>query len=547
MTTLPRSPRIPLPKSWPKRVRSAMLHVVSLAQYATVYTRSWAANSANARVRLQVELQKAEQDAALLRAEMRIKDARMTSIAPHRRPQYQPAERMAILEVRAARGWTLKQTAAAFLIAPATIAAWMDRIDEPGSDALVQLRAPVNKFPEFVRYAVQELKTHCPLLGKKKIAEVLARAGLHLGATTIGRMRKEPRPPAAPPMEPLALRRGPVPTTQGEGKTGHENSRETAAQGGKRKQVVTAKRPNHVWHVDLTALPTQLGMWCSWLPWALPQSWPFCWWVAIVMDHFSRRIMGTAVYFQLPNAIAVRAFLGTAMRTAGVTPKYLISDKGCQFWPCAGYKAWCRRRGIQPRLPGVIGKHGSIAVVERLIKTLKYEGLFWPLGPRSADAIMRRLLSVVVTWHNEHRPHATLNGRTPNEVYFRRFPANRKPRFEPRTRWPRGSPCASALRGSLEASPARDSNCMSTATTATRICRSSRSAAWRRRLTQGRRAAPAPTVRAHRVVADIFNCKLSNNDVQPAALGDHCGPTRTMSCPSSLLIFRIFSKQNSLD
>jgi hypothetical protein len=37
--------QITLPKSWPTVVRSAMLHVVSLAKYAAVYTRSWAADS----------------------------------------------------------------------------------------------------------------------------------------------------------------------------------------------------------------------------------------------------------------------------------------------------------------------------------------------------------------------------------------------------------------------------------------------------------------------------------------------------------------------
>jgi len=36
----------------------------------------------------------------------------------------------------------------------------------------------------------------------------------------------------------------------------------------------------------------------------------------------------------------------------------------------------------------------------------------------------------------------TLKGRTPNEAYYRRFPNNRRPRYEPRTRWPRASPCA---------------------------------------------------------------------------------------------------------
>jgi hypothetical protein len=35
-----------------------------------------------------------------------------------------------------------------------------------------------------------------------------------------------------------------------------------------------------------------------------------------------------------------------------------------------------------------------------------------------------------------------LDGRTPDEIYYRRFPANRRPRYEPRSRWPRGAPCA---------------------------------------------------------------------------------------------------------
>jgi hypothetical protein len=49
----------------------------------------------------------------------------------------------------------------------------------------------------------------------------------------------------------------------------------------------------------------------------------------------------------------------------------------------------------------------------------------------------------MVVWYNEHRPHEYLKGRTPNEVYFGRDPANEEPRIEPRGRWPAGSPCAS--------------------------------------------------------------------------------------------------------
>ncbi len=104
-------PRIPLPKSWNKHVRSSLLHVISLAQYATAYTSGWAVNSINPRLRQKSELQRVTAMVSLLREEIRIKDARMARISSHRRPQYQPVERMAILELRAAQGWEESPTA----------------------------------------------------------------------------------------------------------------------------------------------------------------------------------------------------------------------------------------------------------------------------------------------------------------------------------------------------------------------------------------------------------------------------------------------------
>ena len=104
------SPRIPLPKSWGKHVRIALLHVVALARYATAYTRGWATNSLDGRVILKAENDRLQQEIALLREEIRIKDARMMLITPQRRPHYLPVERMSILELRAARGWSLQQT-----------------------------------------------------------------------------------------------------------------------------------------------------------------------------------------------------------------------------------------------------------------------------------------------------------------------------------------------------------------------------------------------------------------------------------------------------
>ena len=132
-----KAPTIRLPKSWKLSVRSAMLHVVSLAQYAAIYTRSWAADSTNQRVRLKAENDRAQLELALLREELRIKDSRMGQISAHQRPRYAPVERRAILELKAARGWSKQQTASAFLVTAATIASWIKRVDEEGTDALV--------------------------------------------------------------------------------------------------------------------------------------------------------------------------------------------------------------------------------------------------------------------------------------------------------------------------------------------------------------------------------------------------------------------------
>lgn len=242
---------LPLPKVRPKKIRAALLHVISLAHYSLLTARGYAADAINPRVQLQAEIDRLEQEVALLREELRNKDARMERIDPRRRPHYAPTERLAILTLKAARGWSQAQAARAFLLEAATIASWLKKVRENGEKALVQLPEPVNRFPDFVRAAVQRLKALCPSLGKVKIADLLARAGLHLAPSTVRRMIQEP--PVKPPP-------APVPTARPESS-------------GK----VTAKRVNHVHHSDLTTVPTSFGFWICWLPFTLPPFWPFCW------------------------------------------------------------------------------------------------------------------------------------------------------------------------------------------------------------------------------------------------------------------------------
>ena len=114
-----RRPRISLPKSWPRHVKSAVLHTISLAHYAIVHARGRAAGSASFQNRFSVQNERLREECSLLREEIRIKDLRMTQISPQKRPRYRPQERMAILELRAARGWSMpRQFRARFLRRP---------------------------------------------------------------------------------------------------------------------------------------------------------------------------------------------------------------------------------------------------------------------------------------------------------------------------------------------------------------------------------------------------------------------------------------------
>ncbi len=173
MSGRPLNPVLPLPRQWSRRVRTAVIHAISLAQFALTAARSKSRKDGRVRTRQDQQTERLRQEIHLLKEELRLKDVRMLRIPGRRRPYYQSIERLAILELRAARSWSLEQTAQRMLVTPATVSSWMDRLDERGPRALVQTAEPVNKYPDFVADLIRRLNVLCPTMGKARIANVL--------------------------------------------------------------------------------------------------------------------------------------------------------------------------------------------------------------------------------------------------------------------------------------------------------------------------------------------------------------------------------------
>ena len=308
---------LPVPRNWNKRVKVAILHALSLARSSFTGAVAQLSMSRRRTHRLVAEIERLKSELRLHREELRLKDARMGRVPPRRRPHYSPTERMSILELRALRGWSVAQTAAVFLVSRATVSSWTSRLRRGDDVNLLKMQTPVNRFPDFVRYVIQRLKTLCPHLGKVKIAQVLCRAGLHLAATTVGRILREP-----PVGEPDA---------------------------GKSQTLIVADGPDQVWNLDLTTIPVGGGFWTSYFPFSVPPCWPFCWWIAVVFDQFSRRVLDFELFRQHPNAADICTFMDRITGRIRRTPKTLISDGEGQF-VSDRLKGWCRDHDVEPRV-----------------------------------------------------------------------------------------------------------------------------------------------------------------------------------------------------
>jgi len=133
---------LPLPKSWPKLAKRALVLVNSMLK-----------------VSFDIEL-----------------GLRLDCASHHAREHAEP-ERLRILELKALNGWTAVKTGELFLLDQKTVCRWMKELAEVGEERLLAIQPPVNKFPDFVDRIVAQMVVALPEPTKRKIATRLARAG----------------------------------------------------------------------------------------------------------------------------------------------------------------------------------------------------------------------------------------------------------------------------------------------------------------------------------------------------------------------------------
>jgi transposase InsO family protein len=134
--------------------------------------------------------------------------------------------------------------------------------------------------------------------------------------------------------------------------------------------------------------------------------WPI--WVLVTIDHHSRAAMAV-VPLDGPNAGWTIEALEQAFRLH-CAPKHLITDREGVF-TCEAFAELLARWQVRQRF-GAVGQHGSIAVTERLIWSVKHEWL------RRLPVIggidhLTSVLGEFEQYYNEWRAHSTIGGAVP--------------------------------------------------------------------------------------------------------------------------------------
>lgn len=157
-----------------------------------------------------------------------------------------------------------------------------------------------------------------------------------------------------------------------------------------------ADRPNQKWVSDITYLPCRKG----WL------------YLAIILDLYSRRVVGWYVSHSLKHDTVLAAFYRATRERGSVRGTILHSDQGVQYC-CAAFTSVMAWFGVVQSMSRK-GNCWDNAVAESFFSTLKAEMLGDYVFEDLADA-ERRLFDHIEVFYNRQRLHSALGNIPPVE------------------------------------------------------------------------------------------------------------------------------------
>jgi putative transposase len=160
-------------------------------------------------------------------------------------------------------------------------------------------------------------------------------------------------------------------------------------------------RPNQVWAADITYLPMRRGFL----------------YLFAVLDWHSRRVLSWRLSNTLTTDFCLEAVQEALARYG--RPEIFNTDQGSQF-TSAEFTGLLKDNGIRISMDGK-GCWRDNVFVERLWKSVKYEEVYLKAYDSVAQA--KAGLGGYLGFYNTRRPHSSLDGKTPDTIYFAGLPA----------------------------------------------------------------------------------------------------------------------------
>jgi len=161
-------------------------------------------------------------------------------------------------------------------------------------------------------------------------------------------------------------------------------------------RAFTAPRPNRLWVADITYVPTWVGFL----------------YVAVVIDVFSRRVVGWSMSNTLKAELVVRALDMAITRRRPQGEVIHHSDQGSQYTSVA-FGRRCREEGVQPST-GSVGDCYDNAMAESFFASLECE-LLERSTFRNRTEARRAVFDYIEIYYNQQRLHSSLGYRSPCE------------------------------------------------------------------------------------------------------------------------------------